>query len=105
MREDQYLIYKLKRMQRRIEQKVKWTEETAMRGHVEITGLKMFFEETGKMSQRYNKERRREIDKEIDTPPSYKTRIRDRINVPDRETYSKAYKIIKDRNIPNKTQG
>jgi len=104
MREDQMLLYKLRRMQKGIERKVEWTEEAAMKGHTEITGLKIFFEEGGKLSQKYSKEIRRRIDEEIGEPPSYRTRIRDRINVPDRETYSKGYKIVRDKDIPSKTK-
>ena len=75
-----------------------------MRGHTEMTGLKVMFEESGKMSQRYNKEIRRTVDRGIGVPSSYRTRIRDGINVPDKETYCNSYKIVKDKNIPSKTK-
>ena len=104
LREDQLLLYKLRRMQKGIERKVEWTEEAAMKGHTEITGIKIFFEEGGKLSQKYSKEIRRRIDEEIGEPPSYRTRIRDRIIVPDRETYSKGYRIVRDKDVPSKTK-
>jgi len=66
LREGQFLLYKLKRLQKNIERKVEWTAEGAMRGHGRMTENGA----AGKTSQRCSREIRRNSEKEKGIPPS-----------------------------------
>jgi len=95
------LISKLKNLQSTLANTWRNYNEHTRNPH---TTTQQIFSLSGKLSQYYARYHRKKMESKIVCPPSRTTRIRDGKNVPDVETYKKAYQICTMPMLANKTK-
>jgi hypothetical protein len=70
----------------------------------QVTTASSLFLVEKNLSQIFRKQLRHQLHKKIDMPPSYATRQRDRLALPQRDTFLNAYKVLSLSMLPSKTR-
>jgi hypothetical protein len=77
---------------------------TADKHPIEMTTGNLIFKGDRKLSHLHRKTNSRDLTKEIGTAPAYRTRGRDNVYRPEKDTFNAGYKILESALLPSKTR-